>query len=348
MNINNMRLVCIDDNPTNLLLVESYATSLGLKTESFLEAPRALEYLSENNHDIVITDYMMPHMDGVSFIEAYRKRFEHIPVVMLTAIGDDRALHVRALEAGATDFLTKPINAPAFKARIQNLLKLRKSQLLLEDRAKLLEDEVNQATRTIAQREHETLHLLGKAAEYKDPETGAHVERVSRYCALLARELGLDEETQRTLLHASPFHDIGKVGIPDAILLKPAKLDDGEFAIMKTHTTIGYEILKNAKSPYLKAGSIIAFTHHEKYDGSGYPKGLKGEMIPIMGRIVALADVFDALASPRPYKKAWSIDETFDFINSQKGKHFDPKIVECFLDKKEEILHIYNTHQDKE
>lgn len=167
MNIEELNLVCIDDNPTNLLLVESYAKSLNLNTKSFLDAPSALEYLNGKNHDIIITDYMMPHMDGITFIEAYRKKYQYIPIIMLTAAGDDKALHVKALEAGATDFLTKPINAPAFKARIQNLLKLRKSQLLLEDRAKLLEDEVNQATKTIIEREYETLHLLGKTAEYK-------------------------------------------------------------------------------------------------------------------------------------------------------------------------------------
>ena len=226
------------------------------------------------------------------------------------------------------------------------MLKLRKSQLLLKDKAMLLQEEVNKATFRLKESEHETLQLLGKSAEYKDPETNAHTQRVAYYCKLLARAYGLDENLQDIIFYASPFHDLGKIGIPDNILLKPGKLDDDEFSIMKNHAKIGYEILKGSKSKYLKAGGVIAYNHHEKYDGTGYPNGLKGESIPIFGRITAVADVFDALTSSRPYKKAWSLEEAFDFLIEEKSVHFDPKLVDLFLENKNEVINIHNKFKE--
>ena len=221
------------------------------------------------------------------------------------------------------------------------MLKLRKSQLLLQDKALLLQDEVKLATIRLKESEYETLQMLGKTAEFKDPETNAHTQRVAYYCKLLARAYGLDENLQDIIFYASPFHDLGKIGIPDNILLKPGKLDDDEFSIMKNHAKIGYEILKGSKSKYLKAGGVIAYNHHEKYDGTGYPNGLKGESIPIFGRITAVADVFDALTSSRPYKKAWSLEEAFDFLIEEKSVHFDPKLVDLFLENKNEVINIH-------
>ena len=226
------------------------------------------------------------------------------------------------------------------------MLKLRKSQLLLQDKALLLQDEVNSATIRLKESEHETLQMLGKSAEYKDPETNAHTQRVAYYCKLLARAYGLDENLQDIIFYASPFHDLGKIGIPDKILLKPGKLDDDEFSIMKNHAKIGYEILKGSKSKYLKAGGVIAYNHHEKYDGTGYPNGLKGENIPIFGRITAIADVFDALTSSRPYKKAWSLEEAFDFLIREKEVHFDPKLVDLFLENKNKVIDIHNKFKE--
>ena len=343
MIIENRHVISIDDNRTNLLLVESYASALKLKTTSFSNPYEALAFVLENEHDLIVVDYMMPEMNGLEFIEAYRKHYQEKPIIMLTAVGDDVALHVKALELGATDFLTKPINAPAFKARMTNVLKMYISQEIVRDKAKLLENEVKEATRVIAEREQEALHVLGKTAEFKDPETGAHIERVAHYSKLLAQKAGLDEQMQRIIFHASPFHDIGKVGIADQILLKPGRLDADEFTIMKTHSKIGYEILKDATSEYLRAGGVIAMSHHEKYDGSGYPNGLKGKAIPIFGRIVAIADVFDALTSRRPYKKAWEFDAAIDFLVEQKGKHFDPILVDIFVAESKTVRHIFET-----
>ena len=346
MNVENMRIISIDDNKTNLLIIESYAKILNLEIESFLNPKEALEASFEKEYDLVIVDYMMPEINGLEFIQSFRQNNQSTPIIMLTAVGDDMNLQINALEYGANDFLSKPINAPAFKARIINMLKLRKSQLLLQDKALLLQDEVKLATIRLKESEYETLQMLGKTAEFKDPETNAHTQRVAYYCKLLARAYGLDENLQDIIFYASPFHDLGKIGIPDNILLKPGKLDDDEFSIMKNHAKIGYEILKGSKSKYLKAGGVIAYNHHEKYDGTGYPNGLKGESIPIFGRITAVADVFDALTSSRPYKKAWSLEEAFDFLIEEKSVHFDPKLVDLFLENKNEVINIHNKFKE--
>jgi len=342
MNLDNMKILSVDDNKTNLLIIESYAKTLTLGIDSFLNPLEALNASNKYEYDLVIVDYMMPEIDGLEFIKRFRENNQDIPIIMLTAVGDDIQLQIKALELGANDFLSKPINAPVFKARIVNMLKLRKSQLLLQDKALLLEEEVKKATSRLRESEHEILQMLGKSAEYKDPETNAHTQRVAHYCKLLAKLYGLDESLQDIIFYASPFHDLGKIGIPDSILLKPGKLENDEYEIMKKHSQIGYEILKGSKSKYLKAGGVIAYNHHEKYDGSGYPNGLVGENIPIFGRITAVADVFDALTSTRPYKKAWSLDEAFNLLIKEKEIHFDPKLVDLFVENKDSILVIYN------
>lgn len=348
MNIENMKIISIDDNKTNLLIIESYAKTLSLQIDSFLEPKEALVASSNIEYDLVIVDYMMPEMNGLEFIQEFRKTNPEVPIIMLTAVGDDMQLQIKALEYGANDFLSKPINAPAFKARIVNMLKLRKSQLLLKDKAMLLQEEVDKATLRLKESEHEILQMLGKSAEYKDPETNAHTQRVSHYCKILAAAYGLDESLQDIIFYASPFHDLGKIGIPDRILLKPGKLDDDEYEIMKKHSQIGYEILKGSKSKYLKAGGVIAYNHHEKYDGTGYPNGLKGESIPIFGRITAIADVFDALTSNRPYKKAWDVSEAFSLLLEEKGKHFDPALVDLFIANKEDVMSVHNKFSQEE
>ena len=332
MNIENMKIISIDDNRTNLLIIESYAKLLSLKIDSFTEPKEALISVETCEYDC----------------KQARKKGIDVPIIMLTAVGDDMQLQIEALEYGANDFLSKPINAPAFKARIINMLKLRKSQLLLKDKALLLQEEVNKATLRLKESEHEILQMLGKSAEYKDPETNAHTQRVAHYCKLLTKAYGLDDELQDIIFKASPFHDLGKIGIPDKILLKPGKLDEDEYAIMKKHSQIGYEILKGSKSKYLKAGGVIAYNHHEKYDGTGYPNGLKGENIPIFGRITAIADVFDALTSNRPYKRAWSVDEAFNLLLEEKSKHFDPILVDLFIGNKEIVIDIHNRFSQEE
>ncbi|MFK2823956.1 HD domain-containing phosphohydrolase [Arcobacter sp. YIC-80] len=346
MNIEEMKIISIDDNENNLFLIEAFCNDMGLSVKSFSEPLDALLYVLNNPIDMILIDYMMPQLNGLEFIKEFRKNNTKVPIIMITA-ANDQEIHNEAFQAGANDFLNKPVNSTLFKARVLNLLNLYKNTLLLEDKAKLLEEEVLKATKKLIDREHETLSILGKTAEYKDPETASHVSRVAHYSKILAREYGLSPKEQDIIYFASPFHDLGKVGIEDDILLKPGKLDNNEFETMKTHPSIGYEILKNSNSEYLQAGAIIAITHHEKFDGSGYPKGLKGEDIHIYGRIVAIVDVFDALTSHRPYKKAWSFDNALNLLIEEKGKHFDPKIIDLFIENIDEVKDIYNSFKEE-
>ena len=202
------------------------------------------------------------------------------------------------------------------------------------------------ARKQVIQREYDTLIVLGKAAEFKDPDTAAHISRVGFYSRMLAESIGEDEHSQNLMFYSAPLHDIGKMGIPDSILLKPAKLTEEEFEIIKTHTTIAYEILKDSRSPYLKTGAIIALTHHERFDGRGYPSGLAGTDIPLFGRIVGLVDTFDAVTSKRPYTEAWDLDRAFALLEEERGKQFDPRLVELFLSRKAEVERIFDAHRD--
>lgn len=342
MEIENLKAVYIDDEPVNLMLVEAYGMEFNLNIKTFNDPKEGLDYILNNNIDILYTDYMMPHIDGIELIEKFREINEDTPVVVITAVGDDQELKIKALKVGATDFLTKPIDMTEFKARSLNLLTLRNAQLKLKDKALLLEDEVKKATAEIQKREHESLMVLGRAAEYKDAETANHTLRVAHYSKLIAKYYGLDELKQEIIFYASPFHDIGKVGIADGILLKEGQLTKDEFTIMKNHVNIGGEILKDTKSPYLIEGGIIALNHHEKYDGSGYPEGKIAEEIPLSARIVAIADVFDALTSRRPYKRSWSFEEAFVLLKEEKNSHFDPKLVDIFVEHIDEVKEIHD------
>ena len=346
MRFSNMQIVSIDDNKNNLFLIESMCMEMELCVKSFSEPLEGLMYVLQNHVDMIIIDYMMPNLNGLDFIKEFRNNNKKVPIIMITAAGDDDEIHKDAFDAGVNDFLRKPVNALLFKARVLNLLDSYENRILLEDKAKLLESEVQKATQKLINREHETLNILGKTAEYKDPETASHVSRVAHYSKMLAREYGLSAQDQDLIFYAAPFHDLGKVGIEDKILLKPGKLDKDEFEIMKTHAQIGYEILKDSQSEYLKAGATIAITHHEKYDGSGYPNALKEKDINIFGRIVAIVDVFDALTSHRPYKKAWSFDDAINLLVEEKAKHFDPDIVDLFIKNIDEVKSIFNSFQE--
>ena len=340
----NILAVSIDDSEQNLMLIEAYADQIDLKVTNFSDPKEALNFILNNDVDIIFTDYMMPKLTGIELILEYRKVNKSTPIIMITAAGEN--MKIEALESGATDFLNKPVDLAEFTLRTRNLLKLKEAETLLKNRAKLLEAEIQKATQNLIDREHESLIILGKTAEFKDPETASHVARVAHYSKMLAKEYGLDENIQDVIFYASPFHDIGKVGISDSILLKPAKLTNEEFDIMKTHATMGYEILKDAKSKYLNMGATIALTHHEKYNGKGYPYNLKGEDIPIEGRITAIADVFDALVSKRPYKKAWSFDEAIELLQKESGEHFDPQLVELFILNIDKVKDIYKQFQE--
>ncbi len=346
MDFENLQIVSIDDNENNLLLIEAICEEMNLRVKSFSDPLEALMYVLQNHVDLIVIDYMMPNLDGIEFIKEFRRKNDKVPIVMVTAAGDDETIHKDAFKAGVNDFLSKPVNSVLFKARATNLLISYQNRLLIEDRAKLLEEEVKKATEKLIKREHETLNILGKAAEYKDPETASHVARVAHYSKLIAQEYGLDEKEQELMFYASPFHDLGKVGIEDKILLKPAKLDEAEFERMKEHAQIGYDILKDSQSEFLQAGAIIALTHHEKFNGTGYPQGLKAEDIHIYGRIVAVVDVFDALTSHRPYKEAWSFEKAINLLKEESGKHFDPKIVELFIKNIDKIKEIHDSFQE--
>jgi putative two-component system response regulator len=267
-------------------------------------------------------------------------------VLMITA-NDQKQIRYRALDIGANDFLTKPVDKVEFLARAKNMLTLNDARKKLSDQAAWLAEEVRKATREIVERERETVFRLSKAAEYRDPETGAHILRMAHYSQIIARGLGMSVAEQDLLLEAAPMHDIGKVGIADKILLKPGRLDHDEFEIMKQHAIFGYELLRGSSSKVLQAGAEIARGHHEKFDGSGYPAGIKGNDIPLFSRIVAVADVFDALTSERPYKKAWDIEAAVDFLKAGAGTHFDPDCVNAFLEAWDDVMVIRERFQEE-
>ncbi|MFH0974981.1 MAG: HD domain-containing phosphohydrolase [Spirochaetota bacterium] len=338
--------ISIDDEKINLMLVEELAVKVGLNIKSFIDPVGAIDFIKNNNIDIAFVDYLMPQMNGIEVVKNIRKFHPDIPIIMITSMGGDEQLKLSAIEAGATEFLLKPLRGSEFIARITNLSNLRKYQLLLKNKALLLEDEVKDATQNLKNREFETLIVLGNVAEYKDPETGNHVSRVAHYSRMLAMLLNESEENQENLFNASPLHDVGKIGIRDSILNKPGKLTQDEWEIMKTHSTIGYEILKSTESPFLKSGAVIAKMHHEKFDGTGYPNGLRGSQIHLFGRIVAVADVFDALMTRRPYKEPWPFEKAIELLFEEKGKHFDPDIVDLFLNNLNRVKKISNIFKD--
>jgi putative two-component system response regulator len=252
------------------------------------------------------------------------------------------------IEAGCDDFISKPVEKVEILARVRSLLKVKAYNDLMSNYRKELETEValrteelKQALEKIKAASLETIYRLSRAAEYKDKDTGAHIQRMSLYSAALARSMGLEEKMVETILYAAPMHDLGKIGIPDSILLKPGSLDAAEWEIMKQHSAIGGEILKGSEAEFIRMGETIALTHHEKWDGSGYPKGLRGIEIPIAGRIAAIADVFDALTSRRPYKEPFSVERSLAIIEEGRGVAFDPEVVDGFFAIKEEILKIY-------
>jgi two-component system response regulator RpfG len=344
-------VMVVDDQSTGRAIMEQVVRTLDERVvvEGFARPVDAVVWATRHIADLVLVDYLMPDMDGIEFVKRLRSLpgYEHVPIVMVT-VHDDRKVRYAALDAGITDFLTKPVDARECLARCRNLLTLRRQQLALEDRRRLLEHMVADATREVREREKETLLRLARAGEFRDEETGYHLIRMSRYSRLIAGAIGLEPDEVETIELAAPLHDIGKIGIPDQILLKAAKLDDGEWQVMRRHPLIGHEILKGSASKYVRMGALIALGHHEKYDGSGYPNGLEGDHIPLCARIVAVADVFDALTSVRPYKNAWSSEQAFDYLVAQRGKHFDPRLVEAFAGAKREVAGIQSEWRDSQ
>jgi len=344
-----MQVVIVDDNPFNLKLMESLVKRAGNHAPLLFQSSAAgLEWCLTHVPDLLIVDYMMPVPDGLEFIRRFRANPVNadIPVLMITA-DNEKGTRYAALENGANDFLTKPIDNTEFSARLRNMLALRQNQKALANRAAWLAEKVAEATHEILDREREMITRLSRAAEFRDPETGAHIQRMANYSRLVAEQLGQLPAEQDLILRAAPMHDVGKIAIPDHILLKPGRLDEEELTVMQSHAEKGYEILRGSKSSLLDAAALIAWTHHEKWDGSGYPRRLAGEDIPLHGRIVAVADVFDALTTERPYKKAWETQQACDFLSKQAGTHFDPACVEAFLTRLDDALVIRDSFQDK-
>jgi two-component system response regulator RpfG len=343
-------VVIVDDLFSSRLLLAEIVRQIDgkLNLELFDTPSRALEFCRNNRVDMILTDYKLPEFDGVQLVRQLRAlpHCVDVPIVVITVV-DDRRVRYEALEAGATDFLIKPLDEHETRARCANLLELRRHKIVLSDQARVLQYQVDKSVAEIHERELETLSKLAKAGEFRDRTTGNHLARMGKYSALIGTNLGLASETVHVLEFAAPMHDIGKIGIPDSILLKGGPLTPEEDVVMKNHPRIGYDILKGSPSKYLSMGAIIALGHHEKYDGSGYPTGMHGEDIPIVARIVAVADVFDALVSERPYKHAWTIEDGFAYLLSQKGKHFDASVVDAFLANTDRVRDIQGQYADK-
>lgn len=338
-------ILIIDDQLTSRQILQQLVISIeeNISVEAFSNPLEALEWTTGNTTDLILVDYKMPEMNGIEFIKRFRTHpaSSHVPVIMVTSI-EDRAVRYEALEAGATDFLMKPVDHHECRARCNNLLTQYQQYKIISDRSRWLERRVSEATSEIRLRERETLLRLARAGEYRDEETGNHVVRMAKYSRIIAEQLGFSKDDADVIEMAAPMHDIGKIGIRDDILLKPGKLTHEEFEIMKRHTIIGYDILKDSPSKYLQMGGVIALCHHEKFDGTGYPYGKKGTEIPIEARIVAVADVYDALVSDRPYKNAWSTDASLDYMESHSGKHFDPDALHAFIEQLDTVSKIQN------
>ena len=342
-------VLIVDDQLVSRMILDHLVRSIAddVHAVAFADPVEALAWATENPFDLVLADYKMPRMDGIQFTQAIRELpgGADAPLVMVTCM-DDKPIRYQALEAGATDFLGKPIDHYECRARCRNLLTLRRQQVIIRDRARWLEREVRKVTLEIVHREKETLLRLAKAGEFRDLETGNHVVRMARYSRILADALGMDTPFCDRLELAAPMHDIGKIGIPDDVLLKPGRLSPAEWETMKQHTWIGFDILKGSPSPYLQTGATIALHHHERYDGTGYPRGVRGEEIPLEARIVAVADVFDALVSERPYKLAWRFEDAIGYLREQVGRHFDPRCAEAFLGRLDTVREIHGALAD--
>ncbi len=337
----------IDDQSTSRAIVTQIIKSINpnIKVIEKSNPEEAIEWASQNKVDLVYVDYLMPEMNGVDFVRLLKTlpNYETVPVIMIT-IRKDAETRYAALDAGVTDFISKPVDMHECKARCVNLLTMHQQHIALENKSHLLESLVKAATLEIKSREKETLMRLARAGEHKDFDTAMHLQRMSLYSRALAEKIGFSETEAEIIELAAPLHDIGKIGIPDSILLKKGSLDDLELKQMRKHPLIGYEILQGSPSKYLQKGCEIALAHHERFDGTGYPYSLKGVDIPLSARIVAIADVFDALTSVRPYKEAWSIDEALEYIRNESGKHFDPDLVDALLSIRDVLEKIQREH----
>lgn len=327
-----MRVFVIDDSPSVLATLRRAVEAIrGSEVLSFLHPATALEQLEDKTPDLVLVDYMMPDMNGIEVIAHMRKNAftAHVPVIMITA-RNEADIKLAAMEAGATEFLNKPIDETELTIRVRNILCIGEERLALAAKATALQHDFDAAMKRVERREEEIIWRLSKAIACRHGETADHLDRVAIVAQMIAEEVGLDARQCRTVFLASALHDIGKIGLPDAILSKPGPLSTEERREMQTHTHLGGEILGDSASELIQTAQRIAESHHEKWDGTGYPNGIAGTSIPIEARIVAIADVFDALCSKRSYKAAWPIADAFREIVNSSGTHFDPACVAAF------------------
>lgn len=340
-------ILIVDDEPANIKLLERMLSMDGYTSIVSTTDPRQTTSLyQEHDCDLVLLDIRMPHMNGFEVLAQLKQLPGAPPLVVVLTAQSSQEYRLRALTDGARDFIGKPFDRAELLARVTNMLEMHLLQKQAREHNQILEQRVRERTAELYETRLEIVRRLGRAAEFRDNETGMHIIRMSKISALIGQGCGLDTEQCEMLLNASPMHDIGKIGIPDQVLLKPGKLDHDEWEIMKTHAAIGADILSGHESELMEMARVIALTHHEKWDGSGYPQGLAGDDIPLPGRIVALADVFDALTSNRPYKKAWSTEEAVGFIKESSGRHFDPHLVDIFLASLNNIQQIIQEYAD--
>lgn len=328
------RILVVDDEPANLRLLEQMLVGSGYhRVTSIMDPREGLDHFRAERPDIVLLDLHMPELDGFELLGSFRAELPpdaYVPIVVLTGDSSPEAKR-QALAGGAHDFLTKPFSYHEALLRIKNLLTTRHLHLNLREQNQALDERVRTRTRELEAAHLEALERLARAAEFRDDDTGQHTRRVGDLSARLASELGADPQTVELIRLAAPLHDVGKIGVPDAILLKPEALGDREWAVMQRHTTIGAELLAGSTSALLQLAERIARYHHERWNGTGYPEGLSGEEIPLEARIVAVVDVFDALRSERPYRSAWPLERVLDEVRNQRGRHFDPRVVDAFL-----------------
>jgi putative two-component system response regulator len=338
-------VVVLDDEHLIADYVARVVMELGTtEVRVFTHPQDVLQVVGDRMPDLLITDYQMPDVNGVELIERFRREYPEpqIPIIMITA-DNQRSTRNAALAAGASEFVSKPIDRDEVRIRVRNMLALREGQRSAERRAEWLQSEVAIATAEIMAREEETILSLARAMEYRDWETGDHIERMATYARLIAERIDLDMGlAPHKVYKAAPLHDVGKIGVPDHILLKPSSLTEDEFRAMQKHAEIGHEILGECRGEILRLGAVIALTHHERLDGSGYPRALRGDEIPLVGRIVAVADVFDALTSSRPYKAAWALDAGLAHLRESAGVLYDRACVEAFLSAEETVRQVAN------
>lgn len=351
--MSNERILIVDDEEMVRKLLRRKLSMEGYSCQEAGSAEEALVKLKNGPVELVLLDIRMPGKSGIELLAELKVGYPDTAVIMATAVAGT-SIAIRCMKNGAYDYLTKPFNLEEVVLSVARALEKRRLELVNRDYQQHLEQEVAKRTKELRRAVEETklasldtVYRLSRAAEYKDEYTGAHIQRMSRYSAAVARKMGLNKERVETILYASPMHDIGKIGIPDRILLKPGRLDPDEWEIMKRHTIIGAKILENSDTEFIKLGEVIALSHHEKWDGSGYPGGLKDSEIPLAGRIAAIADVFDALVSKRPYKKPFLLEKSFDIIKKGSGSHFDPDVLDAFFAVKNEILAIKEKYKDE-